>query len=306
MNNIVKTALILIGAGAIMILGAMVMAGFDFSRFNSMDFRPVSYELNDSFQNIVVDATECDVRLVYAPGPCRVETLDSQWIQTQVEILTQAGTGQSTLQITRKNTTPWWRSFGIWWNNWPSDLAITVYLPENWYDTVDIHTVSGDVDIPAEFAFNRVAAKVTSGNISMLGWASDSMGLETVSGHIVAAGAAGSVSAKTTSGRIELRDVTADVLTVQTVSGSVTLEQVTVSERARVDTTSGRIRLEDFDAGTMDIKTVSGSVTGTLLSPKNFQCKTVSGEVSVALQDPDAGLCKVETTSGNIHLEPAN
>lgn len=302
MKKNVKTALILIGAGAVLILAALVMSGFDLSRLNTMSFGAISYELEDDFQAIQIDATECDVTLVYAPGVCRVETADSQWIETQVELETQAGTGDVTLVITRKDTRPWWRSFGIWWNS-GTDMTITVYLPESWYDRVDIRAVSGNVDIPDDFSLGRLQVRTTSGNISSQAGVSDGLSVETVSGDIAASSAAGPVSAQSTSGQILMEGVSADKLTVTTVSGDICLEGVTAEGQAVLNTTSGDIRLGAFDADAMEIKTVSGDVTGTVLSPKNFQTKTTSGDITVSPHDPAAGLCRVETTSGDVHLE---
>ena len=297
MSKIRKIALLLIAAGGILVLGALVMAGFHMERFNTVDFQPVSYDLEGDFQSIQIDVTECDVTLVYTPGQCRVETVDSQWIKTQVDA------SGGTLTVTRRNTTPWWRNIGIWWNGPGAKLAVTVYLPQSWYEQVDIRTVSGDIDIPDDFSVGQLLAKTTSGDITTQAGVSDGLDIQSVSGDIAASSASGPVRAESTSGQILLEGVSAEALTVTTVSGDIRLEGVTAAGTVVLKTTSGDIRLAAFDGAQMEIKTVSGNVTGTVLSPKNFQTKTTSGDISVSPHDPAAGLCQVETISGDVHIE---
>lgn len=322
MSKTAKKALIIAGAcaaaGLILAFAAMALVGFDVEGLNTMKFETRTYEVRDSFQHIEIRDMDCDVRLLPAGGgQCRVVCTESDQIINTVEV------EDGVLTVTRRDNRKWYGRMGIWWSG---GADVTVYLPEREYESIVLKTVSGEIDVPEDFAFAAADVNTTSGDITFLARTSGGLNIQSTSGAITAGGAAGGpvrmtttsgdvrlsdaaaeeLSVKTTSGEVELSRVTARALDVTTTSGGIGLRLVRAEGDARLETVSGGVELRDFDAAGIAIKTSSGEVDGTLLSPKNFVTDTVSGDVRTPASDPSAGTCKIKTTSGDIRLEIQN
>ena len=296
MKKVLTTAGMLIAAGAVLMFAAIAIGGFNMERFNTERYAQTLYQVDEPFHSIEIRGVDCDVYLAYdQKGPCRVESTESDHILTEVHVK------NGTLTITRKDDHPWYQRIGFWWTGGES-AQVNVYLPESAYDDLLIYTVSGDIHIPDDFAFETMEAHSTSGDITTQAGVSDGLDVQTVSGDIAASSVAGPVSAETTSGQIVLEGVSAEALTATTISGDIRLNGVTADGQAVLTTTSGDIRLADFDADSMEVSTISGNVTGTLLTAKNFQTNTTSGSITVPPSDRAAGSCDIKTTSGDVSL----
>ncbi|MBN2285747.1 MAG: DUF4097 family beta strand repeat protein [Tissierellales bacterium] len=167
-------------------------------------------------------------------------------------------------------------------NESKNSLVMTIHLPENYSGSLDVGTVSGDIDI-SSFSLNNLS-------------------LSTVSGDIHAA------------------DMVARSLKISSVSGSIKAESVK-GVTGRFSTTSGKILagVEPF-AGGLHIASVSGDVD--LQLPENADCglefSTVSGKFEngngfivdkivnqnvKALKGSGKNSIKVVTTSGNLDIK---
>lgn len=80
------------------------------------------------------------------------------------------------------------------------------------------------------------------------------------------------------------------------------LDKVNVSGDATIKTTTGDVELEDFDAANIYIKVTSGNVVGTILSSKNFNAASITGDVKVP-QTTEGGICEIKATTGNINIQ---
>lgn len=319
MSKTAKKALIIAGAcaaaGLILAFAAMALVGFDVEGLNTMKFETRTYEVRDSFQHIEIRDMDCDVRLLPAGGgQCRVVCTESDQIINTVEV------EDGVLTVTRRDNRKWYGRMGIWWSG---GADVTVYLPEREYESIVLKTVSGEIDVPEDFAFAAADVNTTSGDITFLARTSGGLNIQSTSGAITAGGAAGGpVRMTTTSGDVRLSDAAAEELSVKTTSGEVFLSRVTAREleitttsgemelrfvraegSARLESVSGDVDLQDFDAADITVKTTSGDVDGSLLSPKAFEIHTTSGGVRVPPSDPSGGVCTVKTTSGDVEIE---
>jgi DUF4097 and DUF4098 domain-containing protein YvlB len=73
-----------------------------------------------------------------------------------------------------------------------------------------------------------------------------------------------------------------------------------------IRTASGDVSMLQSDAGHIVIDTTSGEVEISLLSGKDFQVSSTSGDLSYPASDATGGICRVETTSGDIEIRVNN
>jgi DUF4097 and DUF4098 domain-containing protein YvlB len=299
MRKATKIALMVAGAcvvaGALVAGGALAALGFDFRALSTTELQERTYEVQESFQSIDISVPESDVRLLpAADGQCRVVCAEGEQVTDTVNVENGA------LTITRQDARKWYQHIGISWVDAP---AVTVYLPEAEYQSLTVRTVSGEIEVPADFTFATAKVESTSGDLTLRAKVTDGVTAKSVSGDITLDGVSGEVQITTTSGDVEVGRSAAQTLTVQTTSGEIDLEDVSVERGACITSVSGDVELERFDADSIQIKTVSGDVEGSLCSPKNFVIQTTSGWVQTPSSDSAAGECAVTTTSGDIRLE---
>lgn len=251
--------------------------------------------ISESFQNIRIEDVECDLRLLPAEdGRVTVVYTDSDLYRHNVLVK------DNTLIITAEDVGTFWdRLFMIS----TGKQEVTVYLPFSELDRVSLDTVSGDVEIPGDFAIRALSAGSTSGNIILSCAVSDRLTAETVSGNIRAADASPeSAVLSSTSGNVTLERASLVSLCVDTVSGEIILTEVTVAEFTDLSSISGSVHLNHMDSASLSASTVSGAVTGTVPAVKNFQTDTTSGSVYVSESHSDAPRWEISTVSGNIHI----
>lgn len=327
-------AIVCIAAGAVLLIVTGLLCRFDPARLNTVDSRTTTYDVSDPFDSLDVLTGASDIRLRPSEdGACRVVCVENERLTHSVAV------EDGTLRIRTEDTRDWKDHIAISWGD-SAGLSVTVFLPESRYETLQLASASGEIDVPAGFAFAAAALESTSGEIAFTGTVDGTLAAGSTSGGIaIADTACDTLAVSSTSGEVELRGVTAalagvgttsgeaalsDVsltgaLTVSTVSGSQTLENVsadslyasatsgTVTARAvftggvfSAGTTSGGIRLRGCDGGSLALHSTSGEITAGLTSHKNFSARSNSGTVDLPPSVPDAGACELETASGDI------
>ena len=291
------TAACCIALGSVAAFAGLRLVGFDIRKMSTVRFEEKTYEIRDSFQSIEIYGIECDVSLVPTSDEnCRVECSESDKIGDTVEVR------DGTLTVTRRDTRRWYESIGFFWN---SDLHITVYLPEREYKSLQLKTVSGDIEVPESFSFEKTELQSVSGNISFAAGKSGDLTVKSTSGDIsIRNTEAYGLEATAVSGDIRLSGVRGSGLNLKTTSGEISAASVMISGKADIETVSGDVELNHSDADSFRIKTTSGDVDGSFLSPKVFETDTTSGRVHVpsSASGSEAGECYIKTTSGDIRI----
>ena len=219
-----------------------------------------------------------------------------------------------------------------------SSGEMTLYLPQGCYESLDITTASGGMEIAQSFDSVRVSGassdialsgtfggrveiQTASGDVELNGRFSQRVQIQTGSGEISAKEAGfGSVNLRTASGDIDLYNVLADTLEIHCASGDLELNRVCgkslVLESGSGDmdledtlskgtlhckTVSGDMDLQRVDGQDMYLETVSGDISGSLLHGKHFTTGTVSGDIDVEGGTP-MGNCRIATVSGDVEL----
>ena len=224
-------------------------------------------------ESVHIECESCDVRFSVGGGDaCAVEYLGPSRMACTAEVK------NGTLRIEEK------RVHRLMFWNWFSRRSskLTVFLPREEYDELELSTVSGDVDLDDGDLFRDVWITTVSGDIDLTGAGGGEAVLSSVSGDMA------------------FRDGSARELSVSTTSGDVTVTGVDVAGRAELSTVSGDVALLDADAESLSISTTSGDVSTDLRTAKEYVTHTVSGDVSVASSQPGAGRCEIETISGEI------
>ena len=265
------------------------------------------FSIAETFRALEVESVVSDVRLLPSvDGSCSVVCSETSGLShsAAVEVDTLVIREEGERSISEETT------------------EILVFLPQPEYDSLNVTTETGSVDVTMDFAFSDVSIRTVTGEAAYRGAADGSMSLESESGRVLITGVSPKeLSVKTESGSIIAQSVLVqEDLNIQTVTGDLTLANVTCKNATAAFTTgqvileqvlaegelqltgeSGDVTLTGCDATALEIQTTTGSVTGTLLTDKSFLTTTETGEVNVP--DTTGGTCHVTTESGNIDIK---
>ncbi len=177
---------------------------------------------------------------------------------------------------------------------------LTVYLPRDIYDEINISTVSADISI-GEVACNEFEGSTTSGSIKSEGLSASSVEASTVSGKInlvITEKDCQEMSLNSTSGDINISLSSCRELEASTVSGRINITATGNLFDAEFNSTSGDIICTGGKI--LSASTVSGLVQ---LSPAAEYTKcdasTTSGDVILYLSDSNGFELEFDTASGN-------
>ena len=316
MNRTKKILLVVaiscIFVGLLLCFGGFAAMGFELAGLNSLTFESHTYTVEAPFAGLFIDVAEGDVHLFPSEdGSCKVVCRESVQIDHTVRV------ADGTLTVERVDHRKWYEHIiGIRWGR----MAVDVYLPESAYASLSATTLSGDVEIPANFSFVDAKVQSTSGDVRFLASVENELSVKTVSGNLsVRDVAPKSLYAQSTSGdmtiasvrvegELKLKAVSGDIrfsqvdcgsLEAETTSGEVDASALRASGELRIKTVSGDVDLRGCDGDALWIKTTSGDVSGRLLTEKRFVTNTTSGRVRVP-NSASGGSCEVTTVSGDI------
>ena len=236
----------------------------------------ITHEVIESFDNIKVQDIDCDICLYISDdGNAKVITTESGKIYNTVEVKNNA------LTVTRKDGRNWLERICYIGTDEPT---VKIYLPQKEYESLIIKTVSGDIAVSDRFCFYNAEFETTSGEIYF-------------SGEVLY-----DLHVDNTSGDITLDNVSADNAFVNNVSGETEMTSVTANKVISVDEVSGDIELKSCDAQSLDLNSISGDIEALLLTNKDYNTDTVSGNIRVPESDKSAGRCNASTVSGDINI----
>lgn len=304
----------LVALGGILFTGAMFANDWDFNKLSTTTYTTNTYEVDDDFTSISIDVET--TRIEFAPaddGRCRVVCFEDEKVRHAASVR------NGTLVIDTVDTRKWYEyiSFTL------KQPKMTVYLPQNAYDSLRIETDTGDITIPKDFTFRTlqiegdtadvdcfasasqsIAIRLSTGNIHLEQIAAQSLELTTDTGRIRVgtADVGAHIRIKTDTGRVELTDVACHDLYAESDTGDITLKNVIAAGNCTVESDTGDITFDRSDAAALSVKTDTGDITGTLLSDKIFLTRTSTGRISVP-KTVTGGRCELQTSTGDIRIE---
>lgn len=200
--------------------------------------------------------------------------------------------------------------------------AIEVYLPQTRYQSVEISTGAGDIDLPADFTFSTASLKTSSGDIELFCTVEGDVDLSSSSGDIKgrnlriggnlqlistsgdvrlqSVNVGNGICGKSTSGDMRLEEVRTTSLSMTCTSGDVELEKVSVKEEMVLNSTSGNVDMVHCLSGALKLTTTSGDVEFESCDARSIWMHTTSGEIEGSLQTGKTFVTK--TLSGSIRV----
>ncbi|MBU5452334.1 DUF4097 family beta strand repeat protein [Pseudoflavonifractor sp. MSJ-30] len=193
---------------------------------------------------------------------------------------------------------------------------LTLYLPEGQYQSLDVTTASGDIEVRQDFGTVHITG--ASSDVTLAGTYPDKAMVQTASGDVSLDGifggelevltASGSQNLKGRFASGKLRSASGDMelsgasftgdLTAETASGDMTLSNV-LARGLRLRSASGDVHMERVCAEILNVESRSGDLNlEQVLSKGDFLCKTTSGDVS--LEGCDSPQMGFTTVSGHI------
>lgn len=319
MNKTVKTwlivAAVLVVLGGILFTGAMFANNWDFDKFSTVTYTTNTYEVNGNFNSISIDVDTTGIEFVPTDNEtCSIVCFEEESVKHSATV--QNGT----LVIDTADTRKWYEyiiclSF--------SQPKMTVYLPENEYDSLFIETNTGNITIPEDFSFKTlniqgdtsdvncfasvlqdIEIKLSTGDICLEAFAAGQLKLTTDTGQIQvsAADVSGDIRIETDTGKVNLTDTSCENLFAQSDTGYITMKNVIGAGSLTAQSDTGDVRFENSDAAEISVKTDTGDVTGTLLSDKIFITETSTGRIDVP-KTTTGGRCEIQTSTGDIKID---
>lgn len=166
-----------------------------------------------------------------------------------------------------------------------NDKTLTLYLPTQLYEKVEIATINANIDVQGKESNVYYPLKIdsVSGNICITQAHLSRLDIENVSGRI-------DVSKLFCKNDID----------IDTVSGSVSLKETTAN-RLDIDFVSSRIDILGSILH-MNIEGVSGDLYLTMQqAPQKIDCDMVSGDVKLIIPENNGFTAKLDSVSGEIN-----
>ncbi|MBR3298642.1 MAG: DUF4097 family beta strand repeat protein [Clostridia bacterium] len=275
-----------------------------------------SAPVDSEFSSIRIRVRESDVNILRSEdGESRVNCVDHERVYHRV--FTENGV----LNIEAVDERRWFERL----KTFNKSLKVDIYLPEADFDSLDIESMSGDIEVAGGFSFTSARAKTLSGNIEFFAPIRSELELSSTSGDVHSAGqseldslnvrsVSGDVKLRgfvcailaeaiSTSGDLEASDITCENGRFKSVSGDAKLKSIVCAGTLEIESTSGDVRFEGCEGASVALSSISGDIKGSLMSGKHFTAKSLSGSIRLPKNNPEHnGECFAKTVSGSINL----
>lgn len=167
-------ALCLILIGGALFLGGLTSMDFDLTNLSTVQYSTHTYEINESFQNIIIYADITDVELrPSADNTCKIVSKNTE------EIFHSYVIKDDSLVIRELDNRKWHDYIGV---NLGSP-QITIYLPAKDYETIAIETDTGDVVI-AEIYATKLDIETDTGDVKLRAFDAAQISIESDTGDV--------------------------------------------------------------------------------------------------------------------------
>ncbi len=233
----------------------MMAQNWDFLKIQTTKFETNTHAIQDPYSNISINIDTAD--LIILPTE---ETTTSVVCFEQEKAKHTVEVKDNTLYIQVVDTRAWYEHISISFQS----PKITVYLPQEEYETVLVKASTADIR------------------------------METLS--------AKTLDLALSTGDMTLTNIQCMNIKAAATTGDIHLKQVIASQEFTVKNSTGDVIVEGCDADRLKIQTSTGDIKGWLLSPKVFLSHADTGSVSVP-QTTEGGLCELHTGTGDIDVD---
>ena len=288
------TATALVTLGAILFAGVMAQYDWDFTKLSTVKYVTNTYEVHGEFDKISINVDTTEIEFVPTENEtCSIVSFEAEQVKHSATV--QNGT----LIIGTVDTRKWYDHICISLGS----PKMTVYLPQNEYASLIIETDTGDINIPKDFAFDKIEIDGDTSDVSCFAPVANVLDIELSTGDIIIDSiTADQIKLTATTGEIAVNSVTAkNNIDIETDTGTITLKNVVATGTISIESDTGDVRFEGSDAAEISVKTDTGDVTGTLLSEKVFITETSTGSINVP-KTTSGGKCEITTSTGDINI----
>lgn len=282
----------LVATGIITLTVVAVASGFDAAHLGNVGYIDTTHDVGEAFHSIEIDSDSADILVVPSTdGTCRVvfHDMDSD------SIVRSVGVVDGCLTVVRQDKQPLRLSVSF------TAPQLTLYLPGDTYDELEVDSGSGRIDISVALKLNEAELEASSGAVSASQLTvAHELDAETSSGRLSLADCtAAELRAHSSSGRVTLERVSCTDADVKTTSGSLGITDLTAGGKLECESSSGAQRLEAVRCGELKLKATSGSLhADDLIASGSLAAETSSG--SIRLNGCDAAELELESSSGSI------
>ena len=308
------TAVILLALAGAVTVCVLIWVGRDYSDIDRTYNETKTIQIEDVFNSISIDINTADI--VFIPsenGKCSLKIYENEREKHSASV-----TG-GTLEIVSEKSGKW-RAI----DRTPN---ISVYLPKNEYNALNIKNDTGDTEIPGGISFKNIdissktgdfvcsapssesiAIKSDTGDINLINSSADNFVISASTGDISieSISCSGNIEISSDTGEKDISDCTCKNLIISSNTGDVSLKNVISKEKLSVTTGAGDVKLEKSDAVNIIIETDTGDIRGTVISAKIFNAHSDTGRVNVPYSAAGYGTCDITSDTGEIDISLAS
>ena len=264
------------------IIGALSLAkvNYDFVNLSTENFISNEHNITEDFSNIKIDVKTSDIDFVRSQtDECMVVSIDTEKVKHNVSV------ENDTLLIVVEDNREWYDYIGIF----HGENSLTINLPKDYYDSLDIEADTSDIIISKNLSFGTATIKTDTGDVEFVASVSEKLDI------------------KTDTGEIEIGD--ADILgndykyiNLKSSTGDIKLWHIVAREKITVQNSTGADWFGMVNASYVSVKTSTGDVEGNLYTAPKFITKTSTGDVNVPKAQTD-DIFEITTSTGDINFK---
>lgn len=276
-------AVCLIALGSIIGTLALASVNFDFLSFSTETITESEQLIDKDFSSIKIAVRTSDVMFVPSEDKkCRVICIDTENVKHTATVK------DDTLLISVEDGRKWYDHIGIFFGN----TSVTVALPKESYDLLNITGNTSDITISKDFIFTNIKITTDTGDVSLLSSAKETLDISTDTGDIEI----GSFDIKKDK-PIECKNIK-----IESDTGDIKLLQTTASDTITIESNTGKVKFYLVKAPYVNVVTDTGDVEGDLYYAPTFKTKTDTGTVKVPPAKSD-DLFEITTDTGDIYFK---
>ena len=254
----------------------------------------MTYEINNTYSNVLIDIKHCDLYLY------KSENLDNKIVCTENDKITFNITNENgVLSINLIDN----RNFYQKLFNFKS-LKVELFLTNEMIKLLDVNNDTGDIEVNSGFKIEDFRIKNSTGNINLFSNDINKLNIETSTGDVKLEN--GEIKEEFNivcdTGDISIINIKCVKLDIKISTGNTKLHNTIVNNDLFIESSTGNIQFDSFDAKNIYISTSTGNVKGTILTEKIFNCHSSTGNV----YHPNTytgGICEIRTSTGNIDIK---
>lgn len=299
------TIMSVLAIALVSLLGFAIYNGGDFMAFGHVERIEKNIRKDERFsieniENLEISLISADA-YIYTTDEQEIRVVQYSNKELKQDRLYESHLSNQTLSIEGERSKI---HFGFFIN--PS-MIYEIFIPKEYSKNINIKTVSGDIMVEDNISNQNLTLKSTSGDIKSTNTLTSTIDIQTVSGDVDLEDVVGTTSIKTTSGDVKASNLEGDI-NIHTVSGDIRISSLiggTNIETTSGDIKMNRFELQNASkmktvSGEVDLTLENTNC--------EVRTKTTSGDVhlpngSSLIGDKVDYILEIKTTSGDITIK---